>query len=133
VTGSTDNQIYTASVFKAEAPFASYRLLVSYAGAPTAVTDTPAATRFVGVHPNPFNPQTTITFALEKPQKTEVAVYDLDGKLIAVLASRTFPAGSHAVVWNGRDAGGNSLSSGTYLVRLKTGAGIEARKAMLLK
>jgi hypothetical protein len=100
---------------------------------PVAEVEVPTGLQLDPVHPNPFNPQTTITFALNRPQHAEVAVYDLMGKQIAVLADHAFDAGTHHVVWNGRDAAGHAVTSGTYLVRLATDSGVEARKVMLLR
>jgi len=90
-------------------------------------------TKLIGAYPNPFNPQTTITFALAKPQRTEVAIYDLTGKLLSVLADRTYAAGNHSVVWNGKDATGRAVPSGTYVVRLETEDGVQAKKVLLLR
>ena len=83
--------------------------------------------------PNPFNPQTTITFSLERAGWTEVGVYDLTGRLLDVLANRTFDAGQQSVVWNGQDTTGRAVPSGTYVIRLETESGVEARKVMLLR
>ena len=84
-------------------------------------------------HPNPFNPQTTITFGLDQPRRAEIAVYDLTGRLLGVLANRTYAAGHHSLVWNGKDAMGRAVPSGTYIVRLETGSGVETRRVMLLR
>jgi hypothetical protein len=84
-------------------------------------------------HPNPFNPQTTITFALDRPQQAEVAVYDLTGRMLGVLADRSYSAGDHSVVWNGKDAMGRAVPSGTYVVRLSTETDVQSRKVMLLR
>jgi CubicO group peptidase (beta-lactamase class C family) len=84
-------------------------------------------------YPNPFNPQTTITFRLAQPQHAEIAVYDLAGKLLGVLADRSYDVGSYSVVWNGKDSTGRAVSSGTYVVRLSTETAVEARKVMLLR
>ena len=84
-------------------------------------------------HPNPFNPHTNIKFALDQPQHTEVAVYDLTGRLLGVLADRIYAAGDHSVVWNGKDAMDRAVPAGTYVVRLETESGVEARKVMLLR
>jgi hypothetical protein len=72
------------------------------------------------IAPNPFNPQTTITFSLEKDERTKVSVYELTGKRVAVLADRTFTAGEHSLLWSGRDSHGHSMPSGTYIVRLES-------------
>ncbi len=84
-------------------------------------------------YPNPFNPQTTVTFALDRQQRAEVAVYDLTGKQIAVLADRAFDAGNHSVVWNGKDANGRAVPTGTYVVRLGTDSSTQAQKVLLLR
>ena len=86
-----------------------------------------------GIHPNPFNPQTTITFALDRPRRAEVAVYDLTGRLLGVLADRSYAAGNHSVVWNGEDASGRAVPSGTYIVRLETDSVAQTRKVLLLR
>jgi hypothetical protein len=83
--------------------------------------------------PNPFNPQTTITFTLDRPQRAEVAVYDLTGRLLNVLANRSYDVGDHSVVWNGKDAAGRAVPSGTYIVRLFAETEAQARKVMLLR
>lgn len=89
--------------------------------------------RLSKIHPNPFNPQTTITFTLGQPQHAEIAVYDLTGRLLDVLADRTYEAGNHPVVWSGKDAMGRTVPSGAYIVRLETESGVESRKVMLLR
>ena len=83
--------------------------------------------------PNPFNPRTTITFALERDGWAEVGVYELAGKRVVVLADQIFTGGEHSLLWNGRDAQGRAMPSGTYLVRLETASSVEARKVMLVR
>jgi hypothetical protein len=84
-------------------------------------------------HPNPFNPRTTISFTLERAGPAELAVLDPAGRRIVVLAARTFGAGTHSLSWDGRDARGRALPSGTYIVRLATGTEVVARKVTLLR
>ncbi|MFT5232561.1 MAG: Zn-dependent M28 family amino/carboxypeptidase [Candidatus Krumholzibacteriia bacterium] len=71
--------------------------------------------------PNPFNPQVTVSFSPEKDIEGEVAVYDLSGKQIAVVATGTFLRGQNVVQWNGTDASGREVSSGVYVFRMKAG------------
>ena len=70
--------------------------------------------------PNPFNPQTTISF--QTPQSGEVAlsVYDPAGRLVRTLVAGRLGAGSHSARWDGTDAGGRAVSSGVYLYHLST-------------
>ncbi|MCB1184136.1 hypothetical protein KDM41_11935 [bacterium] len=87
----------------------------------------------LGNHPNPFNPATTIAFALPAPGDARVTVVGLDGRVVARLADGPFAAGRHEVVWNGRDAGGRPVASGAYLCRLEAGGTTSTRRLMLLK
>ena len=84
-------------------------------------------------HPNPFNPQTTISFTLPHDGWAKVAIYALTGKCVAVLADHTFTAGPHTLSWNGRDTDGRDMPSGAYLVCLETEDGVEARKVSLIR
>ena len=83
--------------------------------------------------PNPFNPLTTIAFSLGLSEWAEVSIYELSGRRVTVLAARDFKAGSHALTWNGCDAQGRDMPSGTYVVRLETTSGVQTRKVALVK
>ena len=86
----------------------------------TAAGDLPSAPNLrLGNHPNPFNPLTTVTFALDAPARAQLAIYDLSGSLVAVLAEGELAAGDHAVPWNGRRADGSASPSGVYVARLQ--------------
>ena len=79
-------------------------------------------------YPNPFNPQTTIPFALPQPSPVRLMIYDVLGREIAVLIDSTFPAGQHEAVF---DAAG--LPSGVYLYRLQAHSQTRTRTMLLLK
>ncbi len=83
--------------------------------------------------PNPFNPTTTITFHLSLPTRATLAVFGLDGRLVATLLDEVRPAGSHRVVWDGRDMRGRPAASGAYFYRLQTENGGQTRKMILAK
>jgi len=96
--------------------------------------DVPALrTDFQEIFPNPFNPQTTISFTVGNPQRVEIGVYDLTGHHIVELADEVYATGRHSLVWNGRDDTGRFVSSGTYLVLLRTVDELRTRKLTLLK
>lgn len=80
-------------------------------------------------YPNPFNPATSITYALPKSARVSIVVYDLIGRQVAQLVSDEFkPAGIYAVTFNA-----NNLASGTYLYQIVTAEFIETKKMILLK
>lgn len=83
--------------------------------------------------PNPFNPKTTIRFAVPKPGPVRLAVYDVSGREVAELARGQRGAGWATLVWNGRDGSGREVGSGPYLLRLEAGREVVTRKIVLLK
>ncbi len=91
------------------------------------------ATRLEGAHPNPFNPQTTITFSLARTQHVRLSVFDLSGRHVAELADGTFVAGEHPVRWDGCDAAGQAMASGTYIVHMMSEDSIQASKMLLVR
>jgi hypothetical protein len=95
--------------------------------------NTPIAGLSLDIFPNPFNPQTTVSFSLPQAGWTEVGVYDLNGRQVTTLASRQFDAGHHTINWTGRDSGGRAVPSGTYIVRLETEDRVESKKVMLVR
>ncbi len=84
-------------------------------------------------YPNPFNPETSISFDMPKPGRVQLTIYSILGRVVNRLVDREFPAGTHSVVWNGKDATGRAVASGVYLYRLETGTESLSRKMMLLK
>lgn len=86
----------------------------------TPAADLPGAVvRLEPNRPNPFNPRTEIRFSLEHAGPASLRVYDLAGRLVNELLAGPVEAGTHAVVWTGRDARGFEVPSGTYLYRLE--------------
>ncbi len=83
--------------------------------------------------PNPFNPQTKISFSLPEPQDVRLTVYSIDGRKVATLVNETRSAGLHEVLWTGRDDGGRSVASGTYFYRIDAGPYSQVRKMTLMK
>lgn len=85
------------------------------------------------VAPNPFNPETVISFSLRDRADVEIGVFDLSGKKVAVLVDEQMGTGLHSVRWNGRDAAGRMCASGVYLVQMRAGSSVFTRRAMLVK
>jgi hypothetical protein len=84
-------------------------------------------------YPNPFNPETNIEFALPSAERVRVAIFNLLGQEVSVVADGDYAAGSHTVVWRGTDQNGNQVASGMYFYRLETPQGSQTRKMLLLK
>jgi len=93
----------------------------------------PTALALRGNYPNPFNPKTSIMFDLPTPGPVELSVYDVKGRLVTTLVDGDMLAGSHEVVWQGRDAAGAPVSSGVYFARVIAGGDAVSKKMLLLK
>jgi thiol-disulfide isomerase/thioredoxin len=102
---------------------------------PISVRETDAPVDFVltGNYPNPFNPSTTVSFTLPSSGQVSLVVYDITGRKIRDLISGPMSAGSHSVVWDGRDSAGKTVSSGVYLSRLTQGERTVSRRMTLMK
>jgi hypothetical protein len=83
--------------------------------------------------PNPFNPSTTIRYALAEPAHVRLTVYTVLGQQVRVLVDGPQPSGSHQVVWDARGAGGHQVTSGVYLYRLEAGDDVAVRKMEVIR
>jgi hypothetical protein len=83
--------------------------------------------------PNPANPAVSFSFTLAEAGRATVLIHDLQGRLVTTLVDGLVAAGEHPVHWDGRDAAGREVASGTYLVRLQTAAGTATRKLLLAR
>ncbi|MFQ6606109.1 MAG: FG-GAP-like repeat-containing protein [Fidelibacterota bacterium] len=84
-------------------------------------------------YPNPFNPSTTINFSLSKAGDVKLHIFDLTGRLINTLVSEFRPAGDYSVRWDGRDANGQVVASGTYLYKLQVNGATLSKQMTLIK
>ncbi|MCF7920065.1 MAG: DUF1565 domain-containing protein [Candidatus Cloacimonetes bacterium] len=79
-------------------------------------------------YPNPFNPETNISFYLENDSHVSVEIYNIKGQKITTLIKDNLKTGNHKTIWNAADCG-----SGIYFLRLTTGTNIEMKKLILIK
>lgn len=93
----------------------------------------PSITRLEANYPNPFNPQTTISFSLRESGPVRIDVYNLKGQHIRRLVDTKLNAGTHRVVFDGKDSSGRSISSGIYLYRMESEGYSKTMKMMLMK
>ena len=84
-------------------------------------------------YPNPFNPETTISFSLKRGSQVSLEVFNILGQHVTTLVDNYKSIGNHTVVWNGKDKNNNSLSSGIYLYKLTAGNQTKMNKMILMK
>jgi len=94
----------------------------------------PARTALHAPQPNPFNPTTTIAFELQRAARPVLAIFTADGKRVRTLVGGSqLAAGPHTALWDGRDAAGERVASGVYLVRLEADGESFVRRAVLVR
>ena len=79
-------------------------------------------------YPNPANQNTTIKYSIPLEDKVKLQVYDITGKLVKTLVNENQRAGEYKV-----DLNASGFSSGIYLYRIETSAGIQTKKMSVLK
>lgn len=93
----------------------------------------PEVTELLGNRPNPFNPATTISFALRRPGPVSITVYDVAGRVVKTLVAASYPAGFHEVTWRGDDRGGRQAAAGVYFLRLDADGIYDTLRVALVK
>ncbi|MFC1573061.1 FlgD immunoglobulin-like domain containing protein [Candidatus Eisenbacteria bacterium] len=81
--------------------------------------------------PNPFSPETRISFDLPQAGPVELAIYGVSGRLIRTLVSEERAAGPHSVRWDGQDDAGQKVPGGVYFYNMSA-PGIEESRQMIL-
>ncbi len=69
--------------------------------------------------PNPFNPNTSLFFTIPEPGMVDMRIYDIMGHVVHDFSKGFYQAGLHSVQWNGREEGGQTVSSGIYFCEFK--------------
>jgi hypothetical protein len=82
--------------------------------------------------PNPFNPSTSIELSLTQPESVRLEVFDVRGRLVAVVHDGVLGAGTHSLRWDGIDQTGQTVASGTYFARARGAAGYSQAISMTL-
>jgi len=89
--------------------------------------------RLLQNHPNPFNPETQITYHLPQAAPVTLLVYNMLGQVVRTLVDSELGPGVHTAIWNGRDEYGNIVPTGVYLCRMTSGTHTFMRKMMLMQ
>ena len=84
-------------------------------------------------YPNPFNPETTISFNIPRSGIVSLDIFNIRGQKVKTLLNGHQDAGQHNVVWNGRDDNGNGVASGVYLYKMRSGTYTSSKKMILMK
>ena len=107
-------------------------------GAPATAVQMPAAARpahyrLGDSYPNPFNPAVVLPLDLAKDAaEVSLRVHDVLGRRVRQVWQGPLRAGSHRLVWDGRDEAGKAVAAGVYIYRVEMDGRVEAKKTTKL-
>jgi hypothetical protein len=84
-------------------------------------------------YPNPFNPETTISYQLKESANIKIDIYNLKGQKVTSLFKGNQVAGQHQIIWKGKNHNNQKVASGIYLLRFSTHNTCVSKKMILLK
>ncbi len=87
----------------------------------------------LGNYPNPFNPETTISFTLKNPGHVTLDIFNLKGQKVKTLVNEYKASGRHDIVWNGTDQNNSNVASGIYFYKMRNGKYSSTKKMILMK
>jgi len=93
----------------------------------------PATTELLGNYPDPFNPSTTIRYALSADSHVTLRIYNMLGQTVGTLVNEPQKAGYQSVVWNGRNDSGAGVAGGIYIYRVTADRFVATKQMVLLK
>jgi len=91
------------------------------------------ATTLHGNYPNPFNPETTISYSVKENTPVTIDIYNVKGQRVRTLVNEAKASGTHTVTWNGTDNNGRNVSSGIYYYKMSAGKFSSTKKMILMK
>ena len=83
--------------------------------------------------PNPFNPNTTLKFNVQKEVLVKITIYNQLGKRVKDLVNENYVVGTHSVTWNSTNNQGKQVSAGMYIYTIQAGEFRATKKMVLLK
>ena len=84
-------------------------------------------------YPNPFNPTTTIEYQLPRAGETEIKIFNVKGQLIKKITNEFQQAGNCKIEWDGKDAAGQTVTSGLYIYQVKFENTVLSKKMILVR
>ena len=84
-------------------------------------------------YPNPFNPETRISYSLPQAATVKIKVYDLTGRMVNELVNTYRYAGTYNAVWKGDDMNGFPVATGAYIYQMIAGNFVKSEKLILMK
>lgn len=125
--------LYSVEIDGSDTYYGPISIMVDLDGGGSDLPSIPLHTGLRNIYPNPFNPNTTISYQLENPSQVELSIYNARGQTVRTFSSYHASSGYYTQPFDGKDASGNTLSSGVYHVVMTAGRQVSNHKIVLLK
>ena len=89
--------------------------------------------KLIGNYPNPFNPETTISFSVATEGNVVINIYNVKGQKVKNLVNGNFNTGMHSIIWNGLSDNGQKVGTGVYFYQMFTNDNVDVKRMLLLK
>lgn len=93
----------------------------------------PLVTGLTSVYPNPFNPDLTIHYTVERSCPVQIYITNIRGQIVKELVNAAKDRGTYKFIWDGTDSSGRPCSSGVFYIKMLAGGKEYNKKAVLLK
>lgn len=93
----------------------------------------PVSTALLSAYPNPFNPSTSIRYAVSEAGNVRIEIYNNRGQMIRTLQNTHSTPGYYSLTWDGKTTTGETASSGIYLYRMVAGEYSNVKKMVMTK
>lgn len=133
-TGMVINETYTAHIMIEHntiiegAIWLDVDMIVRHPEGITEDAETPYQFGLSSPYPNPFNSSTVIEFTIDQLSDVNLAVFDMNGRLMSGLLNSQLTTGNYSIPVEALD-----WPAGIYLVRLTDGNRVDLRKIALVK
>ena len=101
------------------------------------IPDVPVVYGLHSNYPNPFNPDTKISFTPEEEGKVTINILNIKGQKIRTLVNETIASDEVGVlqshIWNGKNNQGRYVSSGIYFYKYQSTKRNQIKKMILIK
>ena len=91
------------------------------------------ATALNGNYPNPFNPETTISYSLKEAGRVKLEVYNIKGQLVRTLIDEDQATGHYKLVFDAKDNKGRGIASGVYMLKMSAPGYKKTSKMILMQ
>ncbi len=102
-------------------------------GVPAGVPARTSATALGRATPNPFTQGTVISYRLASAGQVSLEIYNVEGQLVRTLVRSGVDAGTHTVLWNGRDDSGKAAARGVYFCCMEADGYRATEKIVLIR